>query len=162
METLPAVENSLTLSESDKVRFWKKVKKSRGCWKWTAGADENGYGMFKIRGATYRAHRVSFSLAGQSLPDGQCVLHECDNPPCVNPKHLFAGTQNENTADRVCKRRSAVGNSVNTAKLTAERVIAMRTRYSQGNISMQQLADEYGVAQPTVWFVLNRRTWKHV
>jgi len=89
-------------------RFWDKVDKSDGCWLWTAALNPDGYGRFvvqmspqKVRGA----HRVAWELMNGAIPNGLSVLHQCDTPACVNPEHLFLGTQQDNVADMVAKGR---------------------------------------------------------
>lgn len=95
--------------------FWAKVDKSGGddaCWIWTAFRLRAGYGLFKWYGKDTGAHRVSWELAHGAIPDGLWVLHNCpggDNPACVNPAHLWLGTQQDNTDDMVKKGRSATG-----------------------------------------------------
>lgn len=92
--------------------LWGRVDRSGGadaCWTWTAGVEQDGYGIL-WRGKTYlRAHRVSWELAHGPIPEGMNVLHRCDVPACVNPAHLFLGTQQDNVADRHAKGRDATG-----------------------------------------------------
>lgn len=76
-----------------------------GCQIWTAGVDGAGYGQIRIDGKTEGTHRVSWSLANGPIPEGLFILHRCDTPPCINPDHLFPGTQSDNIADYWAKRR---------------------------------------------------------
>lgn len=86
------------------ARFMKKVKKSNnGCWLWTGA--KSRYGYFKSCGKSERAHRYSWILFRGDIPDGMFVLHKCDNPLCVNPDHLFLGTQTDNMRDAQTKGR---------------------------------------------------------
>lgn len=88
-------------------RFWSKVKKVRNnCWEWQAARTEYGYGVLGYKGRTIRAHRRSWEMAHKRrIPPGRMVLHRCDNPPCVNPAHLFLGTAKDNSIDMTQKGR---------------------------------------------------------
>lgn len=90
-------------------RFWTKVniKNIEDCWEWNAFKTKKfGYGAFRLNGRMHNAHRISWLLSRGEIPAGICVLHKCDNPPCVNPAHLFLGTQADNVKDCKAKGRT--------------------------------------------------------
>jgi hypothetical protein len=95
------------LDEIHTKRFFKKVTKTDSCWIWTGTKNTAGYGMFYIKLRGYRAHRISWELANKTpIPDGKLICHSCDNPPCVNPAHLWPGTDKENRWDSILKGRA--------------------------------------------------------
>jgi len=120
---------------------------STGCLEWTGHRDEWGYGRY---GADKRAHRVSYAEAFGPIPDGMLVCHRCDNPRCVEPSHLFLGTNGDNTADRIFKGRCCF------AKLTREQVAVIR----QDSRSRSIVADEYGVSITTIRRIRSGKSWR--
>ena len=86
-------------------RFWAAVDTTGDCWLWTAGRNRLGYGFLMVNGKTTSAHRFSYMLHHGEIHDGLHVMHACDNPPCVNPKHLSLGTMKDNIADSIAKGR---------------------------------------------------------
>lgn len=138
-------------------RFWSKVKKSQGCWEWTAYVNPKGYGEVRFRGRARLAHRVSWFLEHGAEPTG-LVCHHCDNPRCVNPEHLFVGTHADNTADMIAKGREPRGERGGHAKLTEADVLGIRRRYQAGERE-RTLAREFGVDAVTVNNLLSGSTW---
>jgi len=88
------------------ARFEAHVDKSGDCWKWTGPLSDGGYGKFSCGQVKRRAHRVAYEMYVGPIPDGMHVLHRCDNPPCVNPTHLFLGTHLDNMRDMEAKGRA--------------------------------------------------------
>jgi len=109
-------------------RFWEKVDRTGSCWLWKGYKLKKGYGQFRINDKAKRAHRVSFSLMKGEIPDGLCVLHHCDNPSCVNPDHLYLGTEKDNARDRDLRhrRKSTRGVLHGRAKINWQDVEIMR------------------------------------
>jgi hypothetical protein len=149
-------------------KFWSHVDHSGGpdsCWPWLMSVNPKGYGQFWFRQdgvmRLFRTHRVASELMDGPIPEGMCVCHHCDNPPCCNPTHLFRASPAGNTADMVAKGRATVGERGSSAKLTADQVREIRKRYANGT-RVHVLAKEYGVKQPTVSNIIARTTWKHL
>lgn len=97
----------ITFTPTDVDRFWSQVDKTADCWVWKGTATRDGYGqqMINAMGRPVTAHRMSYSIHVGPIPKGMCVMHACDNPPCVNPAHLKLGTHLDNMRDMVAKGR---------------------------------------------------------
>jgi hypothetical protein len=107
-QTCGARNRPKPIKEDPCVRFWRFVDKSNGedsCWTWNGSRTRDGYGHFGINRKTVVAHRFSWALSFGSIPDGSIVCHKCDTPSCVNPLHLFIGTDLDNARDRERKGR---------------------------------------------------------
>lgn len=135
--------------------FWTKVKINSPfkCWEWLAYKNHNGYGMFRQR----RAHRIVWSLVNGLIPDEIFVLHKCDNPSCVNPGHLFLGTQVDNMRDKMEKGRHRWGSG--NAKLTSKQVKAIRIMGSRHNMLQKDIANIFSMTQSQISRVLAKKCW---
>ena len=165
-------------------RFWSKVNKESSCWAWTGWRYKSGYGGYnaKVDGQrrcrTVKASRYAYEQLHGPIQDGLFVLHRCDNPPCVNPDHLFLGTHQENMDDMYSKSRAnkASGDRNGTrthpesyprgelsprSKLTAVQVCDIRRRYAAGE-TQRLIAKEYGVCRSSVGLIVTRVNWAHI
>jgi len=153
--------------ESAKRRFWAKVQKGKDCWLWTGARVSDGYGSFAVKHALIRsAHRISWELGNESaIPPGRSVLHECDTPACVNPAHLFLGTQKDNMRDAYRKNRmhrfDNRGSKHGNAKLNEDDVRNIRLARTTG-WSNKSLAHIFEVSVSNVEYIVRRKTWTHV
>lgn len=145
--------------------FWAHVDKTGDCWLWTGWRNRRGYGQFYRRGQrpsrSLYAHRVSWELHNGAIPPGLFVCHHRDNPPCVNPAHIFIGTIRDNHVDMVRKGRQPRGETSSSAKLAASQVRQIREQLAAG-VSHRRLAARYGVTQPAISLIGTGKTWRHL
>jgi hypothetical protein len=150
-------------------RFWKYVQKTEGCWLWIGACTPQGYGVFWFNGDSIPAHRFAYEHLVKAL--GRLwACHHCDNPKCVRPDHLFAGTVKDNVQDAIRKNRWNYEKRVSelyvrgvenhNAKLNPTKVREIR-RLS-GKLSMKALARIFGVTKFAIYSVIHRLTWKQV
>lgn len=144
-------------------RFWAKVDR-RGpneCWLWTASKDRHGYGTLQLDGKPRKAHRLSWILSNGPVPEGLCVCHSCDVRLCVNPSHLWAGSNKANTDDMIAKGRHGTvrGEAAPWSKLTESAIIDIRNHNGE---SQRSKATRHGISQTMVSKIQRRDSWKHV
>lgn len=144
-------------------RFWMQLKKTDTCWLWVSNRDRYGYGRFlgAVRGVSTKfAHRFSYMLHKGDIPSGMLVCHKCDNPPCVNPEHLFLGTESDNMNDKISKgrHRAAFGENAGRAILTEEQVRAILVDPRPHTA----IAADYGVKGSTIGSIKQRVSWSHI
>lgn len=169
----------------DKEKFLElvRVDEATGCWEWTGHVNQHrmGYGSVRIAGKTHRAHRVSYVLFKGSIPDGLFVCHSCDNPPCVNPDHLWLGTHKANMADAERKGRRTPppkligddnpsrkypekrkrGEAHPRSKASDETITAIRRAYLSGE-HLHHIGERFGLKYTFVQDVVYGRVWRHL
>lgn len=149
-------------------RFWAKVdKRSVGeCWEWKAAQFDDGYGAFQWNGKQSRAHRVSWAIHNPDtpIPAKWQVCHHCDNRLCVNPSHLFLGTQQDNADDMWRKGRYTPRRGIQVPHhiLSEDQVIEARALYATGEFSQRSLDRLFGTRHGTMHDVLKGKTWRHL
>ena len=126
-----------------------EIDSQSGCWLWIGYKDKNGYGRLTVNSEPLGAHRLSYLLFNGEIPVGSFVCHRCDNPSCVNPKHLFIGSVKDNTIDSIKKGRSAI------QKLTIEQVLKIR----KSKLSIKELSKKYNVSAHTIYSIMEKITW---
>ena len=148
--------------QSTEFKFWKYTKKGPGCWLWT-GTPSSRYALLStydpktLRKSTVHASRVAWELLRGPIRKGLCVLHKCDNPRCVNPKHLFLGTNADNTRDMLRKGRAYGGERHHTSKLTNRQVARAILLYQEG-WTLTRVAKKYGVTTQCIYNYVNGKT----
>lgn len=135
------------------------------CWEWNGPMNSNGYGRFPEYNTLSLAHRVSFRMFFGGIPEGKNICHRCDNRKCVNPRHLFLGTQSENLADAFAKGRITIpqarGAANGNSRLTEADVLEIKGMKSRGILS-KDIAAAFFVSPSTITDITNGRTWKDV
>lgn len=141
---------------SVRCRFESLIDKSGDCWLWKANLNNRGYGVFTIGKEWFLAHRVSYAMSNGQSRETEAICHKCDNPKCVNPQHLFAGTLVDNAQDMAKKFRHG------KRKVTHDQVLEIKRRRAAGTLDAVKFAKEIGVAKITVYQIASGRTHKYL
>lgn len=176
------------LKLTDEQRFWKNVNREGPvpehmphlgpCWPWTAGKSRAGYGMFRVNGKSEYTHRMAYENYFGPIPEGLSVLHKCDNPSCVSPIHIWAGTHKANSQDALKKGRlhkqaatlkrlwkekwtDRRGENV-PHKLTEETVLEIRRTYKKGVFGFKRIVKRFGISFGLAQRIIARKTWSHL
>jgi hypothetical protein len=141
-----------------KNSFDKKYKKDKnGCWIWQASLNFGGYGKF----GNNTAHRYSWERFKGKIPEEMCVLHKCDVRNCVNPDHLWLGTNQDNTADKIAKGRQIFGEKSGTSKLTEKDVLKIRKMRISGK-TIKEISEYFCMTSNNISQICLNKRWKHV
>jgi len=144
-------------------RFWEKVAflgtGSDDCWEWRGAKNSRGYGVIGVAGKNVLAHRVSWELANGPIPEGLCVLHHCDNPSCMNPAHLFLGTNADNSNDMVAKGRQARGEEIRNGKFMEKDIYQVRDLLEKGWLQ-REVAGLFNVSRAAISHIATGAAWE--
>lgn len=134
---------------------WLRVDRSdpHACWEWPAHKNEDGYGISWFNNRTQKAHRVAWQMVNGPIPRGVHICHTCDNPGCVNPAHLFAGTHADNMRDMARKCRGQ-------SKLTMKEAREIRMIYATGKFYPREIGKHYGLSTSNIREILSNRTYR--
>jgi hypothetical protein len=142
---------------SEEERFWIKVEWTPTCWLWTAAKRGRGYGCFSYKGRVVDAHRVAYMLTVGEIPGDSVVMHSCDNPLCVNPDHLSAGSWQANTRDAMQKERHNM--PPGSGKLTIEDIREILQLYKDSG-QFAWIARRYHLDKKTVGQIIRGEIWR--
>jgi hypothetical protein len=163
LELNRVMKSGITVKESiiSRIKSGTTVSPT-GCWEWNGCLTPNGYPQMSVDRRPHYAHRASFAAFKSTIYTGAFICHSCDNPKCVNPDHLFAGTQKDNIGDAIKKRRLVCGEKSKKAKLNDNVVRLSRSMYRRGDCTIGFLAEKFGVSIRTMGKAVSGKKWKHV
>lgn len=144
--------------------LWLQVKKTDSCWLWQGYRERAGYGVFRLSGASIKAHRQAWINTYGPIPEGLYVCHKCDNPPCVNPTHLFLGAPRDNSRDAAQKGRikngDQRGESNNAAKLSLQLMRRIK-RARESGLSYRAIGARFKISHTHARHIATGLRWQH-
>lgn len=156
-----ALIKSMLVSPADRLRRLTKRSES-GCLEWQGTTNKLGYGTVTANGKTMSAHKWAWEMAKGAVPDGMCLRHACDNPPCVDVEHLSVGTYAQNSQDMAARKRSTHGSRNPQSALTEAKVAEILELLKAGGRTQASIAREYGVVDSAITRIKKGYGWKHV
>ncbi len=149
-----------------KRKFWLNIcrigKTKEECWLFDGKTNKHGVPRISINYYKFHYSRIAYYLEYNIDPENLLVLHQCDNPSCINPNHLFLGTHLDNIKDCVSKGRNCKGEDKNFAKLTNDQVILIRRIYKNKNHTQRELAKEFNISLGMINHIVNNKNWVHL
>ncbi|SNY95513.1 HNH endonuclease [Halomonas sp. hl-4] len=155
------------LSADDRMRFLNRIEvdQATGCWEWQAGRNKDGYGRMKVGSRDELAHRVSYTIYKGPIPHGKIACHSCDNTGCVNPEHLWLGSNEDNTQDMMKKGRHRSAGSLGSRNprsvLSEADAIEVLELIDQG-LTNKAIAAKFSVTHSTISCIRRGKSWKHL
>lgn len=140
------------------AKFETFFARGEGCWEWQGTRGTGGYGLMQWNRKIFRAHVLALELDGRPVPKGMMGCHNCDNPPCVRPSHLYVGTPKQNAEDATARNASRTGSNNCNAKLTEDDVRTIRGM----RITHAKIAEQFGVSKVTIDKIFEGKSWRHV
>ena len=162
----------LDKSNPELLKFWNNISITANddkCWDWKCCTNKKGYGIVRINKKNWLTHRLAYFLNYKIDPIDKLVCHSCDNPKCVNQKHLWIGTNKENMHDKITKGRSGYekrktlrGEENGYSKLTSVQILEIRNLYQTTKTSYRKLSKFFNVGTSHISRIVKKQVWKHI
>jgi hypothetical protein len=151
------------LTPKERLLKFVKINEETNCWDWIGAKNRKGYGSLHFGGKTRIAHRMSYELYVGEIPSGLLVCHHCDQPECINPEHLFLGTDLDNSNDKFLKgrQRFLVGEDNVTSKLTTFEIVEIKNMLKEG-IGLTVIAKKYNTSRSNIDSIKKHKSWRHI
>ena len=150
------------MSVRDRMLLYANINEKTKCWEWTKNMNKRGYGVISIDDYPELAHRIAYQEFIGPIPENMCVCHKCDNRKCINPAHLFLGTTQDNTQDKMNKGRHVKGEDQHKSILTESDVVRIKKLLKKGVLTNTEIGEKFGVSSWAISRIKCGKNWKHV